>query len=1048
MNRYFVERPVLSIVISLIIILVGVLSLLYLPVTRYPKIAPPKVVIVAEFTGANAETCIKTVVNPLELAINGVPGMSYITSDAGNDGVSTVQIIFEEGTNADIAAVNIQNRVASITGKLPPEVIKNGIKITKEENAMLMYINVFSNDDKLDEKFLYNFADLNILAELKRIKGVGFIDILGQREYAIRVWLKPDKLLTYKLSPDDIVQAINDFNVEAAPGKVGESSDMKAQPLQYVLKYTGRYSKPEQFESIPLKSNVNGKILHLKDVAKIEFSSTYYDVQTKINGRPSAGILIEQAPGSNASTTVKALKKKMEEIKGRRFIEGMDYELSYDVSRFLDASIHEVTKTLIEAFLLVALVVFLFLQDIRSTIVPVLAVPVSLIGAFIFLKLFGFSVNLITLFAFVLAIGIVVDDAIVVVEAVHSKLDHGMTSAKEATASAMAEITKPIIAITLVMSSVFIPAGFIGGPIGTFYKQFCVTLAVSIILSGLVALTFTPALCALILRPHKQSHKKRLLQFFFDKFNLGFEKTKSGYSSLLVKTAGRKLITTSFLLIFMAGVVYFFEILPSGFVPDEDQGVFYANIITPAGSTLERTKDVMNALANEATQMEGVKSISTIAGTSLISDGNGATFGTCIFNLKNWDDRSQSVEEIKNEFAKRAANIQDASIEYFPPVAIPGYGYGGGFELRLLDKSGSGDYQAMEAVTKQFVKDLKARPEISKIFTVFDAGFPQYLINIDMDKAAQKGVSVNDAMSSLQTLIGSDYVSNFIRFDRMYRVMVQALPEYRSKPEDILKLYIKNKDGGMVPYSAFLKLEKVYGLEQISRFNMNTTAKLNGEPAKGYSSGQAIKAVNEVAKTLPRDYDIDWAGITRDELSAGDDSTYIFIISLLFVYLVLSAQYESFLLPLPVIISLPVGMCGALYFLHLAGLENNVYNHLALLMLIGLLGKNAILIIEFALAQQKEGATIVQSAIDGALVRLRPILMTSFAFIAGLLPLVFAEGAGAQANRTIGTAAAGGMLFGTIFGLLIIPGLFIIFASLQKVYSDRFSEKQTQGTAL
>jgi HAE1 family hydrophobic/amphiphilic exporter-1 len=752
--------------------------------------------------------------------------------------------------------------------------------------------------------------------------------------------------------------------------------------------------------------------------------------------------MLKQLPGSNASEVIANVKSKLAELKGTTFLRGMNYEVSYDVSRFLDASVHEVFKTLIEAFILVALVVFIFLQDWRSTLIPALAVPVSLVGTFFFIQFLGFSLNLITLFALVLAIGIVVDNAIVVVEAVHAKMEHSHISPRKATEEAMREISGAIIAITLVMSAVFVPVAFMGGPSGIFYSQFSLTMAIAIVLSGIVALTLTPALCAIILKNH-YGEEKTHTQFgqffaqFFDRFFGGFNRWYHGleerYKNLLSIIINKRLITFGVLVAFCVGTGILGKILPSGFIPNEDQGTFYASITTPSGATLERTKEVVNAIQRAGQDLEAVESISSLAGTNILSDGTGSTYGTCLINLKPWDERRESVEEVIEMLKDKTRHIKDAQIEFFPPPAVPGYGNASGFELRLLDKTGSGDFKKMEVVVKQFIADLKARPEIASAFTIFDASYPQYLVRIDMDKAAQKGVTVNNAMSSLQTMLGSEYATNFIRFGQLYKVMVQASPEYRALPEDLLQLYVKNNRDEMVPLSAFMTVEKTYGVDQITRYNMFPSAELNGEGTSGVSSGTVLKAVQETAKEkLPRGFDIDWAGISRDEVNSGNEGIIVFGICLVFVYLLLCAQYESFLLPLPVILSLPTGIFGAFCLLTLTGLENNIYAQVAMIMLIGLLGKNAILIVEFASLKHREGMSSVDAAIAGATIRLRPILMTSFAFIAGLLPLMVATGAGAVGNRTIGTAAAGGMLFGTIFGVIIIPGLYVVFAMAQE----------------
>jgi HAE1 family hydrophobic/amphiphilic exporter-1 len=1017
--------------------------------TQFPNIAPPEVNVTVEYTGANAETVTKAAIVPLERAINGVPGMKYMSSDAGNDGVGVVQIIFEVGTNPDIAAVNVQNRVAAVMGELPEEVIRNGVKIAKEENAMLMYLNIYSDDPALQEKFLYNFADINVLAELKRVQGVGFADILGAKEYAMRIWLKPDKMLTYKVSTHDINDALDNQNIEAAPGKLGENSDRTNFPMQYVVKYTGKYNTKEQYENIPLKTTETGQVLRIKDIADVAFGTTYFDVEAKLNGRPAASIMLKQLPGSNASEVIDNVKEKMEILKSKTFLKGMDYSVSYDVSRFLDASIHEVIKTLIEAFILVSLVVFLFLQDFRSTLIPAIAVPVSLVGTFFFIQFLGFSLNLVTLFALVLAIGIVVDNAIVVVEAVHAKMEHSQISARKATEQAMREITGAIIAITLVMSAVFIPVAFMSGPTGIFYRQFSITMAIAIVLSGIIALTLTPALCALLLKNqhHEQKKQNKLIVKIFGGFNHWYNGIENKYANLLKRIISRRVVTFGILLLFILGTGFLGKIIPTGFIPNEDQGTFYVSVTTPAGATLERTKEIVNTIQKEANKINEVESVSSLSGTNILSDGTGATYGTLLINLKPWKDRSKSVTEISDELKASTINIHGAKLEFFPPPAVPGYGNASGFELRLLDKTGSGDFKKQEAVVKKFIEDLMVRPEIGSAFTIFDASYPQYMLHIDEDKAAQKGITVNNAMSSLQTLLGSEYATNFIRFGQMYKVMVQALPEYRSNPDNLLNLYVKNESGEMVPMSAFTSIEKVYGVDQITRYNMFPSAELNGEANPGYSSGDAIKAIQEVAATkLPKGYDIDWAGITRDEVASGNEAVIIFLICLVFVYLLLSAQYESFLLPLPVILSLPTGIFGAFLFLWIFGLENNIYAQVSMIMLIGLLGKNAILIIEFAVLKHREGMSVFDAALEGAKLRLRPILMTSFAFIAGLVPLMLASGAGALGNRTIGSAAAGGMLIGTIFGVILIPGLYFVFGNLEANLKLRNSKEEKPYT--
>ena len=1034
MFNKFISRPVLSIVISLIIVLMGVLAMTHLPVTQFPSISPPKVNVIADYPGANGELMTKAVLIPLERAINGVPGMKYMASDAGNDGEASIQVVFNLGTDPNQASVNIQNRVASVVNKLPPLVVREGVKITREESNMLMYINLFSTDPKMDQKFLFNFADINVLSELKRVDGVGVADILGNREYAMRIWLKPDRMLAHKISADEVLEALNQQSLEASPGKTGESSGKRSQTFEYVLKYPGRFTTKEGYENIIIKSSQNGEILRLKDIANIEFGSSMYDIYSNLNGKPSAAITVKQSYGSNASQVIKDIKAKMDEIKKSSFPKGMDYEISYDVSKFLDASIDKVIHTLVEAFILVGLVVFLFLGDWRSTLIPAIAVPVSLIGTFVFMQFFGITLNLITLFALVLAIGVVVDDAIVVIEAVHTKMEEEHLSPLKATKKAIHEISGAIIAITFLMAAVFIPVAFMSGPVGIFYRQFSITMATAIILSGIVALTLTPALCAMILKNnHGKPKKQTVVDRFLGGFNNGFNKLSDKYQKILGAIVNRRMVTFMMLIAFCAGTYFINNTLPSGFIPNEDQGMFYAIIQTPPGSSLERTNEVAERLQKIAEKIDGVQSVSSLAGYEILTEGTGSNSGTCLINLKSWEDRKHSVQEIMTDLEEKSKDIQGATIEFFQPPAVPGYGAAGGFELRLLDKAGSGDFKKMETVSKDFVKELCKRPELSSVFTFYSASFPQYMLRVDNDIAQQKGITIENAMNTLSTLVGSNYETNFIKYDRQYKVMVQALPEYRALPEDILKLYVKNDHDEMVPFSAFMKMEKVYGLSEITRHNMYNASEISGSSAPGYSSGAAINAINEVAqKTLPRGFGIDWAGISKDEVSRGNEAIYIFLICLGFVYLILAAQYESFILPLTVILSLPAGIFGAFLLLKLLGLENNIYAQVAMVMLIGLLGKNAVLIVEFAAQKHREGASVLKAALEGSKVRFRPILMTSFAFIAGLIPLVMANGPGKIGNRTIGTAAAGGMLFGTIFGVLIIPGLYYIFGKISE----------------
>ena len=1030
MFKMFIRRPVLSIVVSLVIAFIGILSLFNLPVTQFPSISPPKVNVIANYPGANNELLVKSVIIPLEQSLNGIPGMKYIESNAGNDGEAEINVVFKLGTDPNVDAVNVQNRVSAATNKLPPEVIREGVKISREEPNILMYINLYSDDPKVDQGFLYNYFDINISPELLRVDGVGDLDILGTRNYAMRVWLHPDKMVAYGLSTDDVSEALEDQNIEVSPGKLGESGGLRPQVKEYVLKYPGRYTTEEEYKNIIIKSN-NGSIVRLKDIADVHLGSEVYDIYSTFNGRPSAAVTLKQAYGSNARNVINKVKKAMSRIE-KDMPKGMHYEISYDVSRFLDASVEKVIHTLFEAFILVAIVVFIFLGDWRSSIIPIIAIPISLLGSFIAMLFFNITLNMISLFALVMAIGIVVDDAIVVIEAVNVEIARNKLSPVEATEKAMKEISGAIIAISLVMASVFIPVAFMGGPEGMFYRQFSITMASSILFSGFIALTLTPALCALILTKEQENHIKlgfigRALQRFNTKFDTGSRK----YEHLIQHIVRLKTLTMILILVF-CGLAYWINTeLPSGFIPQEDQGMIYAIIETPPGATIERTNAVAQQLLKIAEKEEDVESVSSLAGFEILSEGTSANSGSCLINLKDWKHRKRTAKEIIKDLENKCKQITQANIDFFEPPSIPGYGAASGFELRLLDKTGKNDYHEMEQVSKAFVKELNKRPEIGNAFTFYSASYPQYMVHVDDDKALQKGVKPGKALNNLSILVGSDYQTGFIRFGKPYKVIVQAAPQYRDFPERLLGLYTKNEDEQMVPYADFMTLSKTYGMSEITRHNLYNSSEVTGAQAPGYSSGQALQAIQEVAqRSLPKGYDYDWAGISKDEAEQGNTAVIIFIVCLVFVYLILAAQYENFLLPLPVIIFLPVGILGAFLFLKVCGLENNIYAQIALVMLIGLLGKNAVLMVEYAVQRKNAGEQIAQAAISAAVARFRPILMTSIAFIAGLIPLVFASGAGAIGNRTIGTAAVGGMLIGTLGGLFLIPGLYYIFAGM------------------
>jgi HAE1 family hydrophobic/amphiphilic exporter-1 len=1031
MFNKFIKRPVLAIVISLIILFVGALAINTLPTSQFPEVAPPVVMVSASYPGASAKSLAESVIIPLEQSINGAWGMRYMTSDATSAGEANIQVVFEPGTDINQALVQVSNRVQQVTNRLPILVQREGVVITPVIPSMLMYVNLYSKDKNANMKFLFNYAGINMVPELQRINGIGQVRILGSRQYAMRVWLNPDRMRAYNVSPDEVMEALGDQSIIGKPGRIGRGDGKRAEALEYVLAYSDRYNDPKQYENVIVKSNPNGELLRLKDIAKVDLGSEYYDIYSNMNGHPSAALVLKQTYGSNASEVISKVKEKLEELK-KSFPPGMEYEISYDVSNFLDASIENVLHTLRDAFILVALVVFIFLGDWRSTLIPTLAVPISLVGAFFFMQLFGLTINMITLFALVLAIGIVVDDAIVVVEAVHAKMEEEHLSPYNAVRKVIGEISGAVIAITLLMVSVFVPVSFMSGPVGTFYRQFSITMASSIVLSGIVALTVTPVLCAMILKNnHGKPRKKTVMNRLLDGFNAWFENLTGKYVWLLRHIAHRKLITVGLFVLFGLGIFVVSNSLPSGFIPSEDQGMLYAIIQTPPGSTLERTNDLSNKLVDIIRNEEGVQSVSSIAGYEVLTEGRGSNAGTCLINLKPWDERKSSVREIIEHLEKRAKEIPGATIEFFDPPAVPGFGAAGGFALQLLDKTTSGDYKQLEKVTTDFMNELKKRKELTGLFTFFSANYPQYEIEIDNQAAMQKGVSIGNAMNTLSIFVGSTYEQGFIKYQRFFKVFVQAAPEYRRIPTDIMNLYVKNNRDEMVPFSAFMKIVKKQGANEINRYNMYNTAGIRGGPASGYSSGEAIEAVKQVAaKTLPHGYDIDWAALSYDETRRGNEAIYIFIVVLIFVYFVLAAQYESFIIPLAVVFSLPAGVFGSFLLIKGLGLANDIYAQVGLVMLVGLLGKNAVLIVEFAVQKQREGASVIDAAIEGAKVRFRPILMTSFAFIAGLIPLVIAHGAGAIGNRTIGSSALGGMLFGTIFGVIIVPGLYYIFGSL------------------
>ncbi len=1131
-------RPALALVTAIIILFLGGLGIGTLPISQFPNVAPPTVYVSIAYPGASANVLTDSVIIPLEQSINGVQNMRYMVSDSTSAGEATIRVFFEPGTDPNINVVNVQNRVNIMLSRLPPLVVREGILVSQVVPSMLMYLNLYSTDPNTDQKDLFNYSSVYIMPVLKRIQGMGIPMNLGNRSFAMRVWLNPERMRAYDISVEDVMDALAEQSVIGSPGRLGQATGMTSQSKEYVLTYVGRYNKAEQYGNIILRAKSDGEILRLKDVCVapqgyaegkglasadseastdgerappgsghagsgrtvhkhegIELGSEFFDIYSDVDGHPAASVVLKQAPGSNAADVIEEVKATLEELK-LSFPPGMDYEIAYDVSKFVDASIDKVLHTLLEAFILVSLVVFMFLGDLRSTLIPTLAVPVSLIGTFFVLSLMGFSINLITLFAMVLAIGVVVDDAIVVVEAVHAKMAEKHLSPYQATREVLNEISGAIVAITLVMTSVFVPVTFVPGPVGVFYRQFGVTMATAIILSGVVALTVTPVLCAMILKPHangddtsKDAEQKVgkgsrfrkaaayafiglpllagltylsyelwgpigllliLTPFVQPAFSRAVDAITNVYAGILRPIVTRRVFTLGVIGAFVLGIVAVNTRMASGFIPGEDQGIIYAVLQTPPGSTLEYTNARSQELEKIAKGIEGVTSVTSVAGYEVLTEGRGSNAGTAIINLKAWNDRDRTAAQIIEELEKRTQSISDVKLEFFEPPAIPGFGAAGGISVRVLDKTQSSvaDYQRLGEVNDAFIAELEQREEIKNLFTFYASDYPQYELVINNDIAMQKGVSIETALENLNILIGSTYEQGFILFNQFYKVYVQAWPQFRRMPEDLNDLFVKNDSGEMVPYSAFMQMVKQQGLNEITRYNLYPSAAIQCVPASGYSSGQAIEAIQEVAEaTLPPGYDLGWEGLSWDESKQGNASLYIFFVVVAFVYLVLVGQYESFLIPLAVILSLPIGVFGAFWFLQAVGLANDVWAQLGLIMLVGLLGKNAILIVEFAVQLRREGMTLKEAAIEGGKVRFRPIQMTSFAFIAGLIPLVVATGAGAIGNRTIGTAGVGGMLLGTVVGVILIPGLYYVFAKLadgKKLLRDETDEPLTE----
>ena len=1028
----FINRPVLSTVISIVVVILGILGLVSLPVSQYPDIAPPTIRVTTTYTGANAQTILNSVIAPLEEQINGVEDMMYMSSTATNTGEASIEVYFKQGTDPDMAAVNVQNRVAKAQGFLPAEVTQVGVITQKRQSSMLLGFSFYSSDDKYDNEFLENYMNINIIPEIKRIQGVGDAMVMGT-DYSMRIWLKPDVMAQYKLMPSDVSVALAEQNIEAAPGQFGERGN---QSFQYVMKYKGRLQTQEEFENIVIRATSDGEILRLKDIATVELGRLTYGFQNNVNGHPGVTAIIFQTAGSNATTIIQDIQEYLKKVEPT-LPPGVKVVELLNANDFLFASIHEVLKTLLEAFVLVFLVVYIFLQDFRSTLIPAIAIPVALIGTFFGLYLIGFSVNLLTLCAMVLAIAIVVDDAIVVVEGVHAKLDQGYKSAGLASIDAMSELGGAIVSITLVMMSVFIPVSFMTGTSGTFYRQFGLTMAIAIGLSAINALTLSPALCAIFLHPHDKNGEKKktsLIERFHIAFNAAYDVTLKKYERGITFFIRRKFLSFAIVIATIVVMIFLMNITPTGLVPNEDTGTIFAVVDMAPGTAQERTEAVMEQVDSLVAANPAVKSRTQVTGYSFLA-GQGNSYGTLIIKLKDWKERGKGEDAntvIGTLYMQAQSLIKDARVLLFAPPMIPGYSVTNGFEFNLQDKTG-GDLNTFYEVAQEFLGKLKERPEIATAQTSFNPTFPQYMIDIDAAKCKQAGISPNDILTTLQGYYGGIYASNFNRFGKLYRVMIQADPRYRINPESLQNVKIRNGNE-MAPISQFMTLTKVYGPDNIKRFNMFTSMSVNGSPADGYSSGQAIKAIEEVAaQSLPTGYGFEFSGMTREEQSSsGSTTAMIFALCFVFVYLLLSAQYESYILPLVVLLSVPSGLMGSFIFAQIMGVENNIYMQIALIMLIGLLAKNAILITEFALDRRKTGMSITEAAVSGASARLRPILMTSLAMVIGLLPLMFAHGVGANGNSTLGTGAIGGMFIGMICQIFIVPALFVVFEHIQE----------------
>ncbi|MBN8850637.1 MAG: multidrug transporter AcrB [Sphingobacteriales bacterium 50-39] len=1050
MLRRFIERPVLSTVLSIILLLLGGLSLFSLPITLFPEIAPPSVQVTAVYPGANAEVVARTVAVPIEEAVNGVENMSYMTSNSSNDGSMNLTVYFKQGTNPDIDAVNVQNRVSKANSQLPPEVIQAGVSTQKIQTSFLMFVGLYSDDSaKYDELFLENYLRINVIPQLQRIPGVAQAEVFSSKDYSMRIWLKPDRLIANNLSPQDVLNAIKDQNLEAAPGRLGQNSP---ESFEYVIKYKGKRNKNEDYENMIVKANADGSLLRLKDLARVEFGAYTYISTNKLNGKQTSGFGVLQTPGSNANQILTELERQINEF-DKALPDGMHFKIMYNAKEFLDASINQVKETLIIAFVLVAIVVFIFLQDVRSTLIPAIAVPVAIVGTFFFLLLFGYTINLLTLFALVLAIGIVVDDAIVVVEAVHSKMEREHLRARKATIGAMSEISGAIVSITLVMAAVFVPVSFVQGPAGVFYKQFAFTLATAILISAVNALTLSPALCALFLKNQhigEEGRKKGLGARFFGAFNAGFRAMTDKYIGSVKFLIRHKWVAILGLLLVAVGAMMLVQRTPSGFIPDEDQGFIVAVAQTPAGSSLSRTAHATDAISKIVLQDGASSDVWNVNGLNFVTNAFASPNAVVFSRLKPREERGpvKDPAQIAGRLIGETGQVKDAMSIFVNFPTVQGFGNVSGVEMMLQDRS-SGSLEKLGGTAWGFVGALMQRKEVASAFTTFNTGNPQYTIEVDDAKAKQLGVPISDLMNTLQIYYGSSFVSDFNRFGKYYRVMAQADVPYRMDAGSLNGIYVKNTAGQMVPATSVAKFERVYGPETVTRNNLYNAVTINATPKPGFSTGDVIKAVEETAKqALPKGYAYEFTGITREEIRAGNQTAFVFLLSVLFVFFLLSAQYESYILPLAVILTVPTGILGVFAFVGLAGLQNNVYVQIGLIMLIGLLAKNAILIVEFAVQRRRAGMGLVEAALEGSRLRLRPILMTSFAFVVGMLPLIFTKGASAQGNHSIGWSAVGGMLTGVVLGIFIIPVLFVIFQYLQeKVSAKREEEERELGLA-